>query len=207
MPYTLLTLGDSYTIGEGVPLYEAYPSQAVQLLRAAGHSFAAPEIVARTGWTTDELEQAIAGTRLLPQYDFVTLLIGVNNEYRGRDLDEFAREFDMLLRRAIGLAGERADHVFVLSIPDWGISPFAGSHLPDDKGRDQLAVSAEIDAFNAAAEEHALDKGVGFIDITTHSRSFAGQAEAFAADGLHPGGRQYEYWAEKVVEGILGGLG
>jgi lysophospholipase L1-like esterase len=200
---TLLCLGDSYTIGEGVPFYEAYPSQAVQLLRAGGHTFAAPEILARTGWTTDELEQAIARTRLLPQYDFVTLLIGVNNEYRGRDLEEYARDFDALLRQAIRSAGERPENVFVISIPDWGISPFAGAHLPDAKGRDQAIVSEEINAFNAAAEKLTRSRQVAFIDITEHSRSFSGHADAFTADGLHPSALQYQYWAQQLAEKIL----
>src|ERR1700754_2824239 len=131
-----LALGDSYTIGEGVPLYDSYPYQAVQLLRKTGKDFYAPEIIARTGWTTDELAAAMARTRLLPGYDLVTLLIGVNNQYRGRDLEEYGVQFEQILRQAIGLAQPAVDlarprgRVLVLSIPDWGVSPFA-------KGRDR----------------------------------------------------------------------
>ena len=119
-----LALGDSYTIGEGVPLYDSYPYQAVQLLRKTGKNFYAPEIIARTGWTTDELAAAIARTRLLPHYDLVTLLIGVNNQYRGRDLEEYGVQFEQILHQAIGLAQPQGS-VLVLSIPDWGVSPFA----------------------------------------------------------------------------------
>src|SRR5580658_7397742 len=144
MSYSYLALGDSYTIGEGVPLYESFPCQTVQLLRTSGESFAAPEIVARTGWTTDELIGAIAGTQLLPHYDFVSLLIGVNNEYRGRDLAEYEIQFELLLQQAIGLAGASPDYVFVLSIPDWSVTPFARSYLPDAAGRDKARIGREI---------------------------------------------------------------
>lgn len=187
--YTLLALGDSYTIGEGVLLPETYPSQAVQLLRRQGHLFMAPEIIARTGWTTDELDSAIAGTRLLPVYDFVCLLIGVNNQYRGRSSEEYAAQFEVLLRKAMGFAGGNAGHVFVLSIPDWGVSPFAAD-------RDRGAIALGIDVFNAVAEKIARLHQVVFIDITAHSRQ-AGLS--FAADGLHPSGEQYLFWAERLA--------
>src|SRR5579862_175873 len=124
--YTYLALGDSYTIGEGLPLYQAFPSLTVQLLRAAGYPFCPPEIVARTGWTTDELAHTLSTLRLLPCYDFVSLLIGVNNQYRGRDSSEYAAQFDQLLQTALHLTGAAAK-VIVLSIPDWGFSPFAAN--------------------------------------------------------------------------------
>ena len=168
--YTLLTLGDSYTIGEGAPIDDSYPYQAVQLLRKAGLPFLAPEIIARTGWTTDELSGGIAGTQLLPAYDFVSLLIGVNNQYRGRSAEEYAGQFEALLRQAIQFAGGQTSRVFVLSIPDWGVSPFAASHLPDAAGRDRAQISREIDIFNHLAEKIATASGMEFIDITRHSR-------------------------------------
>ena len=190
--YTLLALGDSYTIGEGVLLPETYPYQAVQMLRRQGHRFMAPEIIARTGWTTDELDSAIAGTRLLPVYDFVSLLIGVNNQYRGRSCEEYKVQFQSLLQQAIGLTAGRPDHVFILSIPDWGVSPFAA-----DLNKD--AIAREIDVFNAAAEDIARLHQVAFIDVTSHSRQ---KGQPFAADGLHPSGEQYRHWAEQLTRGI-----
>jgi lysophospholipase L1-like esterase len=186
-----LALGDSYTIGEGVPLYDSYPYQAVQLLRKAGQNFYAPEIIARTGWTTDELAAAMARTQLLPRYDLVTLLIGVNNQYRGRDLGEYGLQFEQLLHQAIGLA---RDHVIVLSIPDWGVSPFA-------EDRDRAGIATAINSFNTLARQITLEQGLPFIDITEHSRT-QGAPEDFTADGLHPGAGQYAWWAEKLVNTI-----
>jgi len=190
--YTFLSLGDSYTIGEGVQLAATYPYQAIQLLREQGHLFAAPEIIARTGWTTDELDNAIAATRLLPAYDFVSLLIGVNNQYRGRTCEEYTEQFQSLLLQAIGFTGGRAGRVIVLSIPDWGVSPFAAD-------RDRNAIARQIDAFNAAAGRIARQHQAPFIDITPHARI---QEQPFAADGLHPADEQYRFWAQELVAQI-----
>ncbi|MES1159955.1 MAG: SGNH/GDSL hydrolase family protein [Bacteroidota bacterium] len=202
MTYTYLALGDSYTIGEGLPLADNFPCQAVQLLRKAGHSFFAPEIIARTGWTTDELADGITRTQLLPAYDFVSLLIGVNNQYRGRSSLEYRGEFEGLLRRAIQFAHGRTDRVWVLSIPDWGVTPFAATHLPDAKNRDRQMVAEEIDSFNSIAGRMAGQHEVEFIDITPHSRA----AGSFAADGLHPSGEQYNYWAAELTKRITARL-
>ncbi len=130
--YSYLALGDSYTIGENVPIYDSFPYKTVQLLRKAGYSFYAPEIVAKTGWTTDELQTGIASNKLLPQYDIVSLLIGVNNQYRARSLQEYTQQFEALLQQAIGFANNKHTHVFVLSIPDWGVTPLpkTGTALP-----------------------------------------------------------------------------
>ena len=122
IPKTYLALGDSYTIGESLPIYESYPYQTVQLLREKGVKITAPEIIAKTGWTTDELAAAINQTRLIEQYDYVSLLIGVNNQYRGRKSDEYAMQFEELLKRAISFSANGTSHVFVISIPDWGKS-------------------------------------------------------------------------------------
>jgi hypothetical protein len=187
--HSLLCLGDSYTIGEGVPLYDSYPYQAVQLLRRDGHPFYAPEIVARTGWTTDELANALRHTRLLHSYDFVTLLIGVNNQYRGRSVAEYGEQFGPLLEQAIRLAGSPT-RVCVLSIPDWGVSPFAAHN-----GHDSARIAAAIDTFNARAREITRRHGQLFIDITTHSRTTGADPKTFVADGLHPDGTQYTHWA------------
>ncbi|HMI61704.1 MAG TPA: SGNH/GDSL hydrolase family protein [Puia sp.] len=190
-----LALGDSYTIGEGVPLYDSYPYQAVQLLRKTGKNFYAPEIIARTGWTTDELAAAIARTRLLPHYDLVTLLIGVNNQYRGRDLEEYGLQFEQILHQAIGLAQPQGS-VLVLSIPDWGVSPFAES-----QGKDREGIATAINSFNTLARQITQEQGLPFIDITDHSRTQGAPAN-FATDGLHPGAGQYAWWAEQVAAAL-----
>ena len=196
--HSTLFLGDSYTIGEGLPLADNYPSQTIQLLRQAGHPFYAPEIIARTGWTTDELMTAVRDTILLPSYSFVSLLIGVNNQYRGRDSREYAGEFTGLLQLALRLAGSPA-HVFVLSIPDWGVSPFAA-------GRDRPRIAREIDEFNAVAREIVRREGPAFIDITPHSRITGADPAAFTADGLHPAKTTYAHWAGELATAIIGWL-
>ena len=148
--YSYLALGDSYTIGEQVRIYESFPYQTVQLLRVKGFSFYAPEIVAVTGFTTDELNTLIDETQLLPQYDFVSLLIGVNNQYRGRSVEDFAIEFEGLLQRAVRFAGGKENHVHILSIPDWGVTPFAAD-------RDNKKIEQQIDAFNALKNEEVKE--------------------------------------------------
>jgi lysophospholipase L1-like esterase len=191
--FSYLALGDSYTIGEGVLLSETWPYQFVQLLRKTGHAVHAPEIIARTGWTTDELAHAIAQTRLLPHYDIITLLIGVNNQYRGRDLQEYGEQFEKLLHQAIRLA-QPAGKVFVLSIPDWGVSPFAAAGA-----KDSSAIATAINSFNTLAQQITAEQGLPFIDITTHGRIYVSPAD-FAADGLHPGAAQYAGWAKQLAD-------
>ena len=198
--YSLLSLGDSYTIGEGVPIYDSFPYQTVQLLRRAGHSFQAPEIIARTGWTTDELSAGINRFQLLPAYSVVTLLIGVNNQYRGRTVGEYALQFEQNLSHAIQLAATPL-RVFVLSIPDWGISPFAA-----ENGHDSRRIALEIDNFNATAREITVRRRLPFIDITTHGRTLGAAAAAFTADGLHPAAATYRHWAQLLVQAIAPNL-
>jgi len=202
---TYLALGDSYTIGEQVPLAESFPYQAVQLLRKADisleknqHVFAAPEIIAKTGWTTDELTAAIGQTIFLPKYDMVSLLIGVNNQYRGRPVDEFENEFKVLLQMAIQFAGGIAGNVFVLSIPDWGVTPFA-------KDRDIEKIAKEIDDYNKVCEKAAAEFKTHYIDITSHQRLDGNKADFLAADGLHPSGKEYRKWAESLSRLVLAG--
>ncbi len=205
--YSYLALGDSYTIGEQVPLAESFPCQVVQLLRKADiskdnkeHFFAAPEIIAKTGWTTDELTTAIGQTIFLPKYDIVSLLIGVNNQYRGRSVEEFKTEFELLLQMAIQFAGGVEKNVYVLSIPDWGITPFA-------KDRDAKMIAAEIDAYNDVCEKTAATFKAHFINITDEQRKDNGNAEFLAADGLHPSGKEYKKWAVKLSQLILANFG
>ncbi len=193
--YSYLALGDSYTIGEGVPVYDNFPYQTVQLLRKAGFAFYAPEIVAKTGWTTDELQLAIAGNRFLPGYDIVSLLIGVNNQYRGRSIQEYTQQFEALLQQAIGFAGKKKEYVFVLSIPDWGVTPFA-------KDRNSAAIAHEIDSFNAVNKLFAEKYGVHYIDITPGTRLAATDLSLLAADQLHYSGKEHRRWAEKLSKSI-----
>lgn len=194
-PLTYLALGDSYTIGEGVPVYENFPYQTVHMLRRAGYPFLAPEIVARTGWTTDELKEGIEHTPLLESYQFVSLLIGVNNQYRGRSPEEYGRHFELLLQQALSLAGNKVQRVFVLSIPDWGVTPFA-------EGRDRAAIAREIDLFNKTAQQITQQANITFIDITPGTREAASDPGLLAADQLHPSGKEYARWAVKLAAAI-----
>lgn len=201
--FSYLALGDSYTIGEQVQLGESFPYQTVSLLRKTDvqhenkeHLFAAPEIIAKTGWTTDELMAAIGQHVFLPKYDIVSLLIGVNNQYRGRTAEEFKKEFALLLQMAIQFAGGDSHNVYVLSIPDWGVTPFA-------KDRDAAQITVEINAFNKICETTATEFNTNYIDITQSQRADGNKTEFLAADGLHPSGAEYKKWAEKLSAAIL----
>lgn len=197
--YTYLAIGDSYTIGESVAPSENFPNQAVQLMQKENSVTIEARIIAKTGWTTDELEAGIIAADkaepLLPTYDFVSLLIGVNNQYRGRSVKEYKPEFEALLKKAIRLAGNKASHVVVLSIPDWGITPFA-------EGRDRSQIAAEIDGYNKANREIALQYKVHYIDITPWTREAATDHSFLAPDGLHPSGKEYKRWAAKITAWI-----
>ncbi|MES2891238.1 MAG: GDSL-type esterase/lipase family protein [Bacteroidota bacterium] len=189
--YTYLALGDSYTIGEKVSLFQSFPYQAVQLLRQKGYNFTAPEIVATTGWTTGELQSAIEATKLLPTYTMVTLLIGVNNQYRGRPVEEFRMHFRYLLEQALRFADNIARHVTVLSIPDWSVTPYAAN---EDRNR----ISSEIDLYNFICQAEAAHFQTNYIDITTSQRADGHSSDYLASDRLHPGGKEYLKWAEKL---------
>ena len=193
--YRLLCLGDSYTIGEMVLSTENFPNQTVNLLRQSGHEFENPEIVARTGWTTDELQAAIKQHRFQDPYDFVTLLIGVNNQYRGEAVEDYKPQFELLLKQAITFAKGKNDHVIVLSIPDWSVTPFA-------KDRDRNKIAAEIDNYNQANKNIALAYHVHYIDITPGTKEAIHDKTLIAPDSLHPSAKEYERWAEKIYEVI-----
>lgn len=196
--FRYLALGDSYTIGESVSDEERWPNQLAARLEADGIRTDVT-IVARTGWTTSELWQGIQAADVQPPYDLVSLLIGVNNQYRGYDLDEYREQFRFLLDKAIGYAGGDRKHVVVLSIPDWGITPFAS-----DRDREQIA--KEIDSFNAVNREESENAGVHYVDITPISRAAVDDPTLIALDGLHPSGKMYALWAEKglpIVKEIL----
>ncbi len=184
-----LALGDSYTIGENVAENERWPEQLASRLRAAGLEMADPQIIARTGWTTDELAARIDQSELTGPFDLVSLLIGVNNQYRGLSLADYRQEFVGLLETAVALAGDEPGRVVVLSIPDWGVTPFAAKMR-----RDPGQVAAEIDAFNAASREEAAARGVVYVDVTPISRQAATDPALLADDGLHPSGKMYAAW-------------
>jgi lysophospholipase L1-like esterase len=185
-----LALGDSYTCGEGVDRGERWPDRLVALLRDDGCMVADPEIVARTGWTTDELTRGIAEARPHGTFHLVSLLVGVNDQYRGRATEAYAPGFRELLAYAVGRAGGDPHRVIVLSIPDWGVTPFAADR---DRGR----IAREIDAFNRINAEAAAEAGAHHVDVTEASRQ-AG-ADLLVADGLHPSPEAYEVWATLVL--------
>jgi lysophospholipase L1-like esterase len=188
-----LALGDSYTIGEGVPPEERWPHQLAARLRAAGVPLQDPDTVAVTGWTTDELaagmDAAEAERRVAGRYALVSLLVGVNNQYRGRDLGEYREEFRALLGRAVAAASGDAGRVLVLSIPDWGVTPFA-------EGRDRARIAREIAAFNHVNREEAEAAGARYVDLAPLSRA---QGDQVVGDGLHPNGAAYAAWAEAAL--------
>ena len=194
--YTYLALGDSYTIGEQVKINESFPCQTVYQLRQQNLHFNAPEIIATTGFTTDELNAAIDATVLLPDYDFVSLLIGVNNQYRGKLAEDFELDFEMLLNRAIYFAGNIPAHVFVLSIPDWGVTPFA-------TGCDGPTIAKAIDAFNKVCKRLTEKKQAHYIDITPSQRTDGSNESFLTSDKLHPSGKEYSKWAIQLSGQIM----
>ncbi|GMV30200.1 MAG: hypothetical protein AMXMBFR59_23250 [Rhodanobacteraceae bacterium] len=189
-----LALGDSYTIGEGVAADQRWPQQLVARLRADGVAIEDPLIVATTGWTTDELSSGMDAATLVPPYDLVSLSIGVNNQYRGRDTANYRREFAALLQRAIALAGLRTERVVVVSIPDWGVTRFGLA-----SGRNTAEITRELDAFNAINREEAQRRQVAWADVSAISRRAGADTPQLADDGLHPSGLQYSAWLEPIL--------
>jgi lysophospholipase L1-like esterase len=192
-----LALGDSYTIGEKVDSAARWPVQLAQMLRARRVAVRDPEIVARTGWTTDELAAGISVASPVGPYGLVTLLIGVNNQFRGRDAERFRAEFKSLVTQAIEFATGKPGRVVVLSIPDWGVTPFAA-------GRDRAKIGAEIDRFNAICRDETLKAGASYVDVTPVSREV--HDSWTAPDGLHPSGAQYRRWAELTLDAATAAL-
>ena len=192
---TYLALGDSYTIGESVEKTDAFPWQTVQILKKDGWIAEDPVVIAKTGWTTGELQAAINEAGITREFDFVSLLIGVNNQYRGYSLSAYETEFAKLLNQAIGFAGKQPNHVFVFSIPDWGQTPFAA-------GKDREKIAREIDAFNAANRKIATAAGVHYIDITAETRKVGEDPALVANDFLHPSKKAYGQWAQKLATAV-----
>jgi lysophospholipase L1-like esterase len=195
MKYSYLALGDSYTIGEQVLLEENFPHQTAALLQQQAIEVDAPKIIAQTGWTTDELDAAITTAAVAGQFDIVSLLIGVNNQYRGRSVSDFKIEFKQLLQRAVQFADNKPNRVFVVSIPDWGVTPFAA-------GRDSKQITAEIDAYNKICEDEAKQCGAHFINITASQRADGSKDDFLATDKLHPSAKEYAKWAIQLSAAI-----
>lgn len=195
-----LALGDSYTIGESVSESERWPVQLAARLRELGVATREPEIIARTGWTAAELAAGIRAAAPRGPFALVTLLIGVNDQYRGHGLEEYRRELVALLDQAVRFAGGTPSRVVVLSIPDWGVTPFAA-------GRDRDRIAIEVDRFNRVASEEADRAGARYVDVTPSSRDAARDPALVAPDGLHPAGRMYAAWADLAIPAALEALG
>ena len=188
IPKKYLALGDSYTIGESVDASERFPVQTVRMLRDKGVTINEADIIGVTGWTTRDLLNALKEPAPLPVYDIVTLLIGVNNQYQGKNIDDYKKEFSELLEQAIRYAGGNPQHVIVLSIPDYSVTPFASNS-------DIHKIAHEIDEFNAVNKSISIAGGAHYIDITGISREVKNNSSLVAHDGLHPSAVQYERWA------------
>jgi lysophospholipase L1-like esterase len=176
-----------------VPNNSSFPYQLAQILKTDSSAIQEPKIIAKTGWTTDELIQVIKSTPLNPKYDFVTLLIGVNNQYRNYDIETYRKEFKELLQTAINYADSKPQRVFVLSIPDWGVTPFAKNNT---KSATQIA--KEIDAFNLINKQESAILKANYLDITPISRTAVLNLNLIADDGLHPSAQMYALWVEKL---------
>ncbi len=197
---TFLALGDSYTIGQSVPENDRFPNFTARFLQNDGIQCAAPEIIAQTGWTTGNLLARLSSNP--PQrsyYDIVTLLIGVNNQYQGRSQSEYRTELTNLLQKALAYSGNSSKRVTVLSIPDWGVTPFAS-------GLDRQRIALQIDSFNLINRQVSGQFGVNYIDITPISRLAAGNTSLLASDNLHPSGLMYSKWAEQLAPVVKAGL-
>lgn len=190
--YSYLALGDSYTKGESIAPVDCFPNQLTIQLRQNGYQLLDPKIIAKTGWTTDELDKGISAAGITGTYDMVTLLIGVNNQFRGRSIVEYEKQFENLLKRAIEFAGGKESHVIVLSIPDWGATPFGSS-------RDRSKIAMEINAHNDVNKKIAEAYKVQYADITMSSREALVDKELLAEDKLHLSAKEYARWVEILV--------
>jgi lysophospholipase L1-like esterase len=189
-----LALGDSYTIGESVSEAERWPNQLRDSLNKKGYSISKPTIIATTGWRTDNLKNAMNIAQLKPEYDLVSLLIGVNNQYQGKSSDQYAIEFEDLLKTAIHLANGRKENVFVVSIPDYGYTPFGKPK--------QEAITKAINQFNEINARITYKYKVQYFNITEISRDGLTEPSLVAGDGLHPSGKMYAQWVELIVRDL-----
>lgn len=191
-----LALGDSYTIGESVLESERWPNQLAQVLEGTSLGVDAVTIIAKTGWTTAELIEGIRISKNTNQYDLVSLLIGVNNQYRGQSIERFEKELVALIQTAIEYSKTGSKAVFLVSIPDWGVTPFA-------KDRNRTQIAKEIDAFNAVISKQAKNFKLPFIDITPISKGASSDLSLLAEDQLHPSGKMYNLWVQKIKSELL----
>lgn len=187
-----LALGDSYTIGESVPANENFPSQLAAALSKSGKTYESPVIIARTGWRTDQLIDAVESASLKKEYSLVTLLIGVNNEFQGRTLPEYERDFTLLCQKSIELAGNKKKRVIVLSIPDYGFTPYGETN--------QKRISERIDLFNASNKRISDSLGLNYVNVTEISRRGLAEPDLVAEDGLHPGAKMYALWVKEILK-------
>jgi len=185
-PIRYLALGDSYTIGESVPLNQNFPAQLVDSLKASGVNVSSYKIIAQTGWTTTNLKLAIEASTLKDTFNLVSLLIGVNNQYQGKSIGLYEQEFVELAERAIQFAGGKKENVFVVSIPDYGYTPFGKNN--------QMAISSGIDLYNSINKRLSDSLGLKYCDITPISRRGLSEPDLVAGDGLHPSAKMYKEW-------------
>ncbi|HEX8546044.1 MAG TPA: SGNH/GDSL hydrolase family protein [Cytophagaceae bacterium] len=189
--YKILALGDSYTIGESVSASERYPNQLADSLRQRGFDIDTVQIIAQTGWRTDDLDRAITAANIEGVYDLVFLLIGVNNFYQRGNVEAYKPEFTGLLNRALGYAGNKKENVIVVSIPDYGYTPFGRNNQP--------TISKGIDSFNSANKAISELAQVSYVNITDISREGFRDPSLVANDGLHPSGKMYSLWVERIL--------
>jgi len=189
---TFLALGDSYTIGQSVQPSERFPTQTVALLRTGGINISDPQYIATTGWITNDLDAAISNQHPMGPYNIVTLLIGVNDQYQTHDTTGYRQRFRNLLLKSIELAGSKRNHVFVLSIPDYSVTPFAAYY-------DTASIRKQIDQFNDINRQVTAEETCNYLDITPSTREARSDATLIAQDGLHPSGKEYRKWAARLA--------
>ena len=187
-----LALGDSYTIGQSVEVNERWPVQFLKELKATTNVIDTLQIIAQTGWRVDQLKEAMNSSDLESPYGIVSLLIGVNNQYQGQNANDFRPEFIEILEKSLKLVENRTERLFVISIPDWGASPYGF-------GFDRAKVSKEINEFNSVVKEESEKRGLRYFDITTISRRALIDRTLIASDGLHPSGKMYKLWVDKMI--------
>jgi len=187
-----LALGDSYTIGESVAVNQRWPVQLASALEGNSDGMVEVEIIARTGWTTGQLGSAILSQQPQGLYDMVSLLIGVNNQFQRLDSTEYRHEFRDLLQQSVAFAGGNPDHVIVVSIPDYGVTPFASK-------MDTARIAAEIDGYNLINFQETQLQGARYVDVTPVSRLAKLDLSLLAPDSLHPGGKMYKQWVNLIL--------
>lgn len=195
---TWLALGDSYTIGQSVSPAERFAAQTANILKQDSINIATPDYIATTGWTTNNLAAAIQASNP-GTYDVVSLLIGVNDQYQLRDTTGYRQRFSSLLSKAIQLANGKKENVFVLSIPDYSVTPFAS-------GSDTARIRKEIDWFNAINKNVTASFNCPYLDITPSTREAKTNPSLLATDGLHPSGLEYRRWADRLAPMMLPAL-